>query len=340
MADFTPYASNPAMNVMRRKGKDGMSLVSDVMTVLMFAKFQPDQNSTSCELDHQIETMETMMQQALEWKETACNENVRYWSLFLDELYPILRDLTHSIRQSDWHLFVSAVRRCIPLFFGFGRTNYSRWGTLFLEDCLDLQRKFSDIYRCFTGGGWVMYHTPRQGSAVGLDMALEKCYNKPAKVAGGIIGMTRQKEAVALWNLLKHEKDLHVAQLLEWCNLGDKDDSELSLHHEFNPSSTKICHVRAKTLLDYIKSIKNPFDARIRLQNISTGAAFWCEDQDNIGDCSLMQCGRQQIRFSKGSSHGKSKIMVFACSHVRVSGLMMMGQIGKCRKEYVCLLAF
>ncbi|KAG1656508.1 hypothetical protein GQR58_023875 [Nymphon striatum] len=290
MADFTPYASNPAMNVMRRKGKDGMSLVSDVMTVLMFAKFQPDQNSTSCELDHQIETMETMMQQALEWKETACNENVRYWSLFLDELYPILRDLTHSIRQSDWHLFVSAVRRCIPLFFGFGRTNYSRWGTLFLEDCLDLQRKFSDIYRCFTGGGWVMYHTPRQGSAVGLDMALEKCYNKPAKVAGGIIGMTRQKEAVALWNLLKHEKDLHVAQLLEWCNLGDKDDR--------------------------------------------------CEDQDNIGDCSLMQCGRQQIRFSKGSSHGKSKIMVFACSHVRVSGLMMMGQIGKCRKEYVCLLAF
>ena len=68
-----------------------------------------------------------------EWKEAACNENVRYWSLFLDELYPILRDLTHSIRQGDWHLFISVVRRCMPLFFGFGRTNYSRWGTLFLK---------------------------------------------------------------------------------------------------------------------------------------------------------------------------------------------------------------
>ena len=60
-----------------------------------------------------------------------------------------------------------------------------------------------------------MYHTLRHGSAVGFDMALEKCYNNPAKVAGGIIGITRQKEAVALWNLLKHEKDLRVAQLLE-----------------------------------------------------------------------------------------------------------------------------
>ena len=91
------------------KGKETMSLVSEVMTVLMFEQFQADQNSTTCELDQQIETMETKMQQALdvdrtefkeiweeskilhadlkksfkEWKATACNENVRYWSLFL-----------------------------------------------------------------------------------------------------------------------------------------------------------------------------------------------------------------------------------------------------------------
>ena len=59
--------------------------------------------------------------------------------MFLDELYPILRDLTHSIRQGDWHLFVSAVRRCKRR---FGRTNYCRCGTLVLEDCVDIQRKF------------------------------------------------------------------------------------------------------------------------------------------------------------------------------------------------------
>ena len=52
--------------------------------------------------------------------------------------------------------------------------------------------------------------------------------------------MTRQKEAVALWDLLKHEKDLHLAQLLEWCKLGDKDDSELSLLHEFKFKKDRI----------------------------------------------------------------------------------------------------
>ena len=65
--------------------------------------------------------------------------------------------------------------------------------------------------------------------------------------------MTRQKEAVALWDLLKHEKDLHLAQLLEWCKLSDKDGSELSLHHEFNPSSRKIGYDLSRTLLDYDK---------------------------------------------------------------------------------------
>ena len=97
--------------------------------------------------------------------------------------------------------------------------------------------------------------------------------------------MTRRKEAVGLWNLLKHEKDLHEAQLLEWCNLGDKDDSELSLHHEFNQSSTKIGHDRAKTLLNYIKSINNSFGAGIRLQNICTGTKISKQAVDGLLQC-------------------------------------------------------
>ena len=119
------------------KGKEALSLVSEVMTVLMFEQIKADQYSTSCELDQQIETRETKLQQALhidctefreiwkeckilhadvnksftEWKETACTENVRYWSLFLDELCSILINLTHSNWQGDWHLFNPAVQR-------------------------------------------------------------------------------------------------------------------------------------------------------------------------------------------------------------------------------------
>ncbi len=34
------------------------------------------------------------------------------------------------------------------------------------------------------------------------DQALEQRYNRPAKVSGGIIGVTRKKEAVALWGII------------------------------------------------------------------------------------------------------------------------------------------
>ena len=122
------------------KGKEATSLISEVMTALMFGQLKCDMENTNSEMDNQIQITETKMQQAsdvdhtefsliwedsksfTEWKAKSCNENVIFWSLFLDDLYPILRDLTHPMRQGNWHLFISALRRCMPLFFGFGRT--------------------------------------------------------------------------------------------------------------------------------------------------------------------------------------------------------------------------
>ena len=150
-------------------------------------------------------------------------------------MYPTLRDFELSVRKGDWDLFMSAVRRCLSLFFGTGRTNYSRWGPLFYQDCLDLQQKFPTLYKHFKKGFFVCHLSQRHASGIGFDQALEKVYNFTAKAVGGIIGVTRQKEAVALWDIIKHEKDLYVSFMKDTVNVGDKDYSEFdSLHHEFN----------------------------------------------------------------------------------------------------------
>ena len=104
-----------------------------------------------------------------------------------------------------------------------------------------------------------MYYNQRQGSAIPLNyQALEKCYNKPAKVSGGIIGVTRRKEAVALWNITKHQKYLYVTRMTSWCGLNE--DDEFSLHHEFNSSSSLTGLLWVSQVIEYIKSIANPFD--------------------------------------------------------------------------------
>ena len=50
-----------------------------------------------------------------------------YWSKFISELVPVLRDLTRSFRDANCNLHLSTVHRAIPLCFAFDRINYKRW---------------------------------------------------------------------------------------------------------------------------------------------------------------------------------------------------------------------
>ena len=63
-------------------------------------------------------------------------------------------------------------------------------------------------------GGFVV-NTTKKGSGVPFDQVLEQCYNRPAKVSGGIIGVTRKKDAVTLWGIIKHKKYQYVDLLKE-----------------------------------------------------------------------------------------------------------------------------
>ena len=160
----------------------------------------------------------------------------------------------------------------MSLFFVFGKTNYSRDGSLYLQDLLQLDRKFPDINRHFKQGGFVMYHTSKTGSGCGIDMGLEKIHNKPAKGPGGFVSETAKKEAIALWNILRYEKDQYRSFLLDLNNQSEYLN-ELNLHHEFNPATTVKGINRFDMLLEYIMMLGGPLETD-ELRNIATGAAI------------------------------------------------------------------
>ena len=70
-----------------------------------------------------------------------------------------------------------------------------------------------------------------------MDRALEKQYNKPSKGQSEIIGITRSKEAVCKWNIMKHEKGQYGDFLQKICEFDTND--KYSIHHEFAPSIEK-----------------------------------------------------------------------------------------------------
>ena len=50
-----------------------------------------------------------------------------------------------------------------------------------------------------------------------MDQALEKAYNEVSKGPGGVIGITKNKAAVAKWNIIKHNKMLVTQYLRDLC---------------------------------------------------------------------------------------------------------------------------
>ena len=75
------------------------------------------------------------------------NEQFQYWSIFLEEMARVLRDLTRSHQEGNWHLHLSAIQRAILLFFAYDHMNYSRWTPLYYEDCLKLPEVVTQNFR-------------------------------------------------------------------------------------------------------------------------------------------------------------------------------------------------
>ena len=64
-------------------------------------------------------------------------------------------------------------------------------------------------------------------------------YNFTSKAIGGIISVTRQKKSVALWDIIKHEKDLYMSFMKDAVSIGEQGGELNSLHHEFNYTAAR-----------------------------------------------------------------------------------------------------
>ena len=201
-------------------------------------------------------------------KGSIASENFKYWNVFLDIIMPTFTDLMQSFQQGHWDMHLSALRRAVVLFFAFGHINYNRWTPVYYEECLKLPLLFPNLHASFISEGFVAHHTTRKGSGVPFDQALESAYNKPAKGPGGVIGISRKKEAVLKWNLIKHEKAKYTRFINDICNYVEKD--EYSLHHEFSTITTTKDEQSVPTVCGFFRKRGDIF-AGENLTNFVTG---------------------------------------------------------------------
>ena len=118
-----------------------------------------------------------------------------------------------------------------------------------------------------------------------MDQVLENSYNKPAMGKSGIIGITRRKEAVAHYDVIKHEKLQLVNYLLEFCEINY--DSEYDLHHESSPAITEKDEMMVKHMTNYIFVRRNPFALQEtkELKNLVTENHFTEQERTFLFEC-------------------------------------------------------
>ena len=135
---------------------------------------------------------------------SSTNETFRYWATFI-HLFQQVENLVRADRDGDWTLYLQSVQALLPIFAAFDSTNYLRWCSLYLKDMHQLPETAPDVHQSFMAGKFVVKRTQGKFNAVGADMALEQTINRSQKSASGIIGNTRKKKFVAMWELVYHE---------------------------------------------------------------------------------------------------------------------------------------
>ena len=270
------------------RSKEGLSRIHEALFTLMLEQFLVDTENVldvkriTDLISNNYSTWDTIIEEYTSSLNVAfmkylderreASQNFWYWYNFIFNIYPIARDLSQSFRIGNWNGYVTSVERSLPLFFAYGRTNYLRFAPIFFEDCMDLKSKFPLLYESFVNGGFVVNRN-RHGSGTPMDQALERVYNKTAKGEGGVSGFTRRKEAVALWNILKHEKECYTSNMR---SEGQRNtlDGETTLHHDYSKSNAKSSSQVVGLIVEYVKKICNPLSKDLNgepMRNIVTG---------------------------------------------------------------------
>ena len=169
-------------------------------------------------------------------------------------------------------MHLQTVQSLLPIFAAFDSTNYLRWCSLYLEDMRKLPSTAPEIHQAFQEGKFVVKRTPGHFNSVGADMALEQTINRSQKSSSGIIGSTRKKTFVAMWELIYHEM-LAISNLHRELSGIKTGAYRLAAEHALSKSDIATGEQQVQAILTAIEQNENPFQlvpVERKLHNILT----------------------------------------------------------------------
>lgn len=195
-----------------------------------------------------------------EYVKKRCKESqlFEYWTNVL-KLIQVLRDHIRAERLSDFQLYIETLKKVQPIFHVFDRTNYIRYSAIQLQDMLALPTTSPELYEKFEQGFFTVKRKKVGFTSVSPDQALEQTINRAQGCTkSGIIGVTKNKQFVAAWELIFHEI-LAIRGFFEEITYVKNYDFELNQHHDLSYSKIDNTELQIEKLTSYICNKVNPF---------------------------------------------------------------------------------
>lgn len=156
-------------------------------------------------------------------EQSEINKNFHLWSQYIEDGTLLLKFI-RATRLRNFAAHLNALEEMLPHFFAFDRTNYSRYITAYLKEMKDLPNTHPYVHEQLSSGQFATQRSTHYGfSGTAHDQTIEQTINREVKSAGGLIGITLNKNAVQKWILSQGERAAILSQCERMVGL-EKDE--------------------------------------------------------------------------------------------------------------------
>ena len=236
-----------------------------------------------------------------------------FWLMYID-MVDILMRFIRAEREGLWNLHLDTFDEMLPFFHALGRTNYARWGTIYITDMRKLQTLEPQVYQEFLNGNHVVKRSKQSFNQVSTDLALEQSLNRDCKVHGGLIGKTQNPGALSKWLLTAHLRSSVSSMMMSMCDL---PDSIVTMHKECGTKRRNHDENDVKAVMQTLtETFSNPFANEQHdfpentLINISTGTMAQEEVASSVKQ--LKEIGRKSVDTFIEDRITSDKVSVFS----------------------------
>lgn len=143
---------------------------------------------------------------------SAESKTFRLWSQYISDVTLLLRYL-RATRLRDFRSHLETLEDMLPFFFGYDRQNYARYITAYLKEMSTLSNTHEFVHRHLNAGLFATQRTTHYGfSGIAHDQTIEQTINREVKTAGGLIGVTLNRNCVQKWILSQAERAAILGQ--------------------------------------------------------------------------------------------------------------------------------